>query len=212
MWECKCTEFFFHGFKLFSCCNKVHQNLFLLSLCLVDLNKKKEILQRDTHKDNNQILFDFGIMVKRYHNKKHTYSTHISPATVFDTVLYYFFPSPPASTVTAAFTHTLALLESLFVSLNILSVIQLSVKHMHTSSYKMHSQTQSCTQWAPAYLRLLLLGCDPARPGWSGLWRFWKETGHQQSALLMWELMFIMLAELCLRGILSIKKIFGKKL
>lgn len=44
---------------------------------------------QDTH--NNQILFDFGIMVKRYHNKikeGHTYSRHCSSATVFYTVLF----------------------------------------------------------------------------------------------------------------------------
>ena len=44
----------------------------------------------------------------------------------------------------------------------------------HSSFYKTHTFKQTCTQWTPVYLRLLLLGCDPARPGWSGLWRFWS--------------------------------------
>lgn len=59
----------------------------------------------------------------------------------------------------------------LFLSLNILLIIQLLVKYTHILLQKSRIQTQACTQWA-VYLRLLLLGCDPARPGWSGLWRF----------------------------------------
>lgn len=46
-----------------------------------------------------------------------------------------------------------------------------------------HTHTQACTQWASVYLRLLLLGCEPARPGWSGLWRFWRGTENQQSSV-----------------------------
>lgn len=67
--------------------------------------------------------------------------------------------------------------------------------HIFLQNAQSHTFKQSCTQWAPAYLRLLLLGCDPARPGWSGLWRFWRETGHQQSTRIMCE---FMMAELCL--------------
>lgn len=74
-------------------------------------------------------------------------------------------------------------------SLNTLPIIQLSAKYTfillrnavthtrintHTFKYR-HAHS------APVYLRLLLLGCDPARPGWSGLWRFWRWRGKKKA-------------------------------
>lgn len=57
--------------------------------------------------------------------------------------------------------------------LSILSTIQVSVKYTLGLLQNAHSHTCIHTV-LPFYLRLLLLGCDPVRPGWSGLWRFWK--------------------------------------
>lgn len=52
-----------------------------------------------------------------------------------------------------------------------------------THSYKMynhaHIQVEACAQWIPVYLRLLLLGCDPVSPGWSGLCRFWRTESER---------------------------------
>lgn len=150
---------------------------------------------------NNQCLFHFGIMVKRYHNKfkeGHTYSAcsaihkttqliniRFLPFTLLCNMSSWNHPLPLCCC--SSYSHSTHKLLSPFKSsplsfLNILSIIQWSVKHTHAhaSFYKMDShaniQTQACTQWAPVYLRLLLLGCDPARPGWSGLWRFCRGT------------------------------------
>lgn len=62
--------------------------------------------------------------------------------------------------------------------LSILSITQVSVKH--TLGILQNAHSHRCIHTVcPSYLRLLLLlGCDPVRPGWSGLWRFWGEIDN----------------------------------
>lgn len=121
----------------------MHQNPFLLSLCHVDLKNKKTSC-KETH---TKIITKFYLILALWSKdittkikEGHTYSTHIS-ATVFYTVLYYFFPSPPASTVTAPFTHTLAVFYSLCLIKHTLSNTIICKTHAHVFLQNAQSST-----------------------------------------------------------------------
>lgn len=130
-------------------------------------------LRQTKTQDSNQSLFNFGITVKRYYNifkerDTHTHTRcHPQHHTAYLPFTLYWNQSFHHILSQLTLSHTI----HLFLSLNILLIIQLLVKYTHILLQKSRIQTQACTQWA-VYLRLLLLGCDPARPGWSGLWRF----------------------------------------